>query len=152
MASEIQHNANGGSTINPVHGDLAGTDSYALSIFPDLTTKTPGKNTTPTNSTCGCGTIPHRFPKSSTSFYEADFDGANRMGTDRRPRPVCESGLALLPGYGRWHRPRPTRASSTSPRTGCVSYSCMMSQIFSDLLFQRKHRRTLRISSYTKND
>ena len=71
--SEIQHNANGGSTINPVHGDLAGTDSYALSIFPDLTTKTPGKNTTPTNSTCGCGTIPHRFPEVINELLRSRF-------------------------------------------------------------------------------
>ena len=40
------HNTHGGSTVNAVHGDLVGTNSYALSIFPDLTTPIPGKNVT----------------------------------------------------------------------------------------------------------
>ena len=81
------------------------------------------------------------------------FRWENRMGTDRRPRPVCESGLALLPGYGRWHRPRPTQASSTSPRTGCV-----FSQLHDEPNFQRSAVSRQEsydgayISSYTNND
>jgi len=41
------HNTNGGSTVNAVHGDLAYTNSFSVSIFPDLTTTVPGKNITP---------------------------------------------------------------------------------------------------------
>ena len=39
------HNApdSTGSTVNAVHGDLGGTNSYSFSIFPDLTDTVPGK-------------------------------------------------------------------------------------------------------------
>ena len=42
------HNAEGstGSTVNAVHGNLGGTNSYSFSVFPDLTTTIPGKNIT----------------------------------------------------------------------------------------------------------
>jgi hypothetical protein len=41
------HNANGGSTINAVRGDLSAASNVAVSIFPDLTTMIPGKDITP---------------------------------------------------------------------------------------------------------
>src|SRR6476469_8754074 len=70
-----------------------------------------------------------RLEKAQSRHYEADFDGANRMGTDRRPRPVCESGLALLPGYGRWHRlrPRGTLLVSCSHSTRLISRAARLS-------------------------
>lgn len=40
------HNAHGGSTTNAVDGDLVRTNSYSVSVFPDLTTRIPGKNVT----------------------------------------------------------------------------------------------------------
>jgi hypothetical protein len=48
-ADEIvtSHNTQGGSTINAVHGDLAYSNSFSVSIFPDLTTPVPGNLITP---------------------------------------------------------------------------------------------------------
>jgi hypothetical protein len=40
------HNRDGGSTINAVHGDLGGTNSYSVSIFPEVSTPIPGKTVT----------------------------------------------------------------------------------------------------------
>jgi hypothetical protein len=47
VAISREHNANGGSTINAVRGDLSATNHVAVSIFPDLTTRIPGKDITP---------------------------------------------------------------------------------------------------------
>jgi hypothetical protein len=47
VAISRAHNANGGSTINAVRGDLSATNSVAVSMFPDLTTIIPGKDITP---------------------------------------------------------------------------------------------------------
>ena len=40
------HDANGGSTVNAVHGSLVGTKNYSVAVFPELSTQIPGKSVT----------------------------------------------------------------------------------------------------------
>ena len=40
------HNSKGGSTINAVHGDISFTNTYSVSIFPDMGITSPGKRIT----------------------------------------------------------------------------------------------------------